>query len=124
MKSYIIYKCVKTSLKKRTISVSGGVSEPYTEWCASGFVLLQMVLESDIGRCVSEDAKPLKDVNCEIPHRLKRGLKRGNEAFLIKIHVFELTKHERRPRATSVQCDSRDLSVFLKVEEAAKSRTK
>ena len=79
-----------------------------------------MVLESDIGRCVSEDAKPLKDANYEIPHRLKR----GNEAFIIKIRVFELTKHERRPRATSVQCDSRDLSVFLKVEEAAKSRTK
>ena len=46
-----------------TISNSGGLG------------LLQMVLESDTGRCASEDAGPSRGVDCEIPHRLERGTK-------------------------------------------------
>ena len=43
----IPYKCVETrESPKRTISTSGGLG------------LLQMVSESDIGRCASKDASP------------------------------------------------------------------
>ena len=38
-----------------------------------GLGLLQMVSELDTGRCASEDAGPLRGVDCEIPHRLERG---------------------------------------------------
>ena len=48
---------------KRTISTSGG------------FELLQMVLESDTGWCANQDARPLRGVDCEIPHRLERRTK-------------------------------------------------
>ena len=43
-----------------TISVSGG------------FGLLQMVLELDIRRCASEDARLLRGMDCEIPCRMER----------------------------------------------------
>ena len=42
---------------RRTISSNGELG------------LLQMVLESDTGRCASEDAVPPKGVDCKIPHR-------------------------------------------------------
>ena len=48
---------------KRTISASGG------------FELLQMILESDTGRCASENAGPPRGVDCEISHRLERETK-------------------------------------------------
>ena len=48
---------------KRIISASGG------------FWLLQMVSESDTERCASEDARPSRGVDCEIPHWLERGTK-------------------------------------------------
>ena len=39
---------------------------------SSGFWLLQMVSKLDIEWCASEDARSLKRVDCEIPHRLER----------------------------------------------------
>ena len=48
---------------KWTISTSGGLG------------LLQMVLELDTGRCASEDTVLSRGVDCEIPHRLERGMK-------------------------------------------------
>ena len=48
---------------KRIISASGG------------FGLLQMVFESDIGRCASEDVGRPREVDCEISHRRERGTK-------------------------------------------------
>ena len=48
---------------KWTISVSGG------------FGMLQIVSESNTGWCASEDAGPLRRVDCEIPPRLERGMK-------------------------------------------------
>ena len=47
---------------------------------SGGLKLLQMVLESDIGRCASEDAGPPRGVDYEIPHWLE-----GNEALLIGV---------------------------------------
>ena len=38
----------------------------------SGLELLQMVSESDISQCVSEDAGPRREVEGEIPHQLER----------------------------------------------------
>ena len=46
---------------KWTLSTNGGLE------------LLQMVLELDVGWCATEDAGPLRRVDCEIPHRLRRG---------------------------------------------------
>ena len=37
--------------------------------------MLQMVLEPDTERCVSEEGWPSREVKCEIPHRSKRGAK-------------------------------------------------
>ena len=37
--------------------------------------MLQMVLETDIERCVSEGTKPQREVDCEISSRLERGTK-------------------------------------------------
>ena len=42
-----------------------------------------MVSELDTGRCASEDVGSAKGVDCEIPHRLEKGIKhslygRGN----------------------------------------------
>ena len=34
-----------------------------------------MVSEPDIGRCASEDTRPSRKIDCEIPHRLERGTK-------------------------------------------------
>ena len=48
---------------KQTISASGE------------FGLLLVVAELDIGLRDSEDAMPLRWVNCEIPHRLEMGTK-------------------------------------------------
>ena len=75
----ILYKGVETSLyqtcfknlegkperksPKRTISVSGGLG------------MLQMVSEPVIGRCVSEDVGPPREVDCEIPHLSEKGTK-------------------------------------------------
>ena len=42
---------------------------------SGGLGLLQMVSESDTGRCASEDAGPSMGLDCEIPHRLERGTK-------------------------------------------------
>ena len=36
-----------------------------------------MVSELDTERCVSEDAELRRGVDCEIPHRLRRRMKRG-----------------------------------------------
>ena len=47
---------------KRTIFTSGGIR------------LLQMVLEQDVGQCVSEDAGP-QGVNREIPRWMENGTK-------------------------------------------------
>ena len=55
-------------IPKRTISTSGGLG------------LLQMVSKPDIGRCASEDARPRRGVNCEIPHRLERGTSASEDA--------------------------------------------
>ena len=49
--------------RKRTIFVSGGLG------------LLQMVSEPDIWQCASEEARPRRGVDCEIPHRLGRRTK-------------------------------------------------
>ena len=57
---------------KRTISASSGlellqiVSDPVTEWCAS------------------EDARPLRGVDCEIPHRLERGTSASEDVGIRK----------------------------------------
>ena len=42
---------------------------------SSGLGLLQMVSEPDTRWCVSEDARPPRGVDCEIPHRLEKGMK-------------------------------------------------
>ena len=47
---------------KWTISASGGLE------------LLQMVSELETEWCASEDAWPLRRVNCEIPLRLEKGM--------------------------------------------------
>ena len=49
--------------KKKTISTRGG------------FGRLQMVLEPDTERCANKDLGPPRGVDCEIPHRLERGMK-------------------------------------------------
>ena len=51
------------SRSKWTISASGGLR------------LLQMVSEPGTEQCASEDAGPLKGVDCEITHRLERRTK-------------------------------------------------
>ena len=63
--------CLKTirltaisNRSKRTVSASGG-----------GLRLLQMVSKPGIGRCVSKDVGPSKEVDYEIPHRLEKGTK-------------------------------------------------
>ena len=40
----------------------------WTMFASGGLGLLQMVLESDTERCVSEDVGPLRRVDCEILH--------------------------------------------------------
>ena len=52
---------------KRTISASGRLA------------LLQIISEPDTRQCASEDVRPLKGVNCEVPHRLERGMKHSLE---------------------------------------------
>ena len=47
---------------KQTISASGGLG------------MLQMVSESNIGRCANEDIEPPRGVDCEISHLLERGM--------------------------------------------------
>ena len=49
--------------KKRTVSTSDGLR------------LLQIISESDIERCASEDVGPPRGVDYDIPHRLERGTK-------------------------------------------------
>ena len=42
---------------------------------SGGFELLQIVLELDTGQCAREEAGSPREVDCEIPHRLRRGTK-------------------------------------------------
>ena len=47
-----------------------------TEWiisAKSGLGTLQMVSESDTEQCANKDARSLREVDCEISHRLERG---------------------------------------------------
>ena len=57
----------------RPIAICNGPKR--TIFANSGLRLLQKVSAPDTERCVSEDAGP-KRVDCEIPHRLERGMKR------------------------------------------------
>ena len=46
-----------------------------TIFASGGLELLQMVSELDTKQCANEDAGSLREVNCEIPHRLERRTK-------------------------------------------------
>ena len=46
----------------------------WTIFASGELELLQMVLEPNTGQCASEDAGPLRGVDCEIPHQLERGM--------------------------------------------------
>ena len=48
---------------------------------SGGLELVQMVLEPDIGWCVSEDIGPRRRVDREIPHRLKRGTSASEDSW-------------------------------------------
>ena len=65
---------------KRTISAS------------SGLRLLQMVSELGTERRASEDVEPLRGVNREIPHQLKRGTSANEDAgsrrrWIVRFHI-------------------------------------
>ena len=48
-----------------------------TEWtifAKGGLGTLQMVSESDTEQCANEDARSPREVDCEIPHWLLRGM--------------------------------------------------
>ena len=64
----------------------------WTIFASGGFGLLQMVSESDTGRCASEDAGPLRRADCEILHRW-----RGDEAFLILVWKPLPSTHVLKP---------------------------
>ena len=53
---------------KRTISTRGRLGR------------LQIVWESDTGRCANEDAEPRRRVDCEIPHQLERRTRVSEDA--------------------------------------------
>ena len=55
-----------------TLASPGGKVDNIVKWVLGA---LQMVLEADPDRCVSEDAKLPRGVDCEIPYRLVRGTK-------------------------------------------------
>ena len=42
---------------------------------SGGLGVLQMILEPDTGRCASGDPGLPKEVDCEIPYRLEKGMK-------------------------------------------------
>ena len=46
-----------------------------TRFVNGGLELLQMISKPGFGWCASEDARPQRGVDCEIPHRLERGTK-------------------------------------------------
>ena len=73
------YKGVKTSFELMGFKIARLTAicneSKRTIFASGGFRLLQMVLELDTGQCVSENVRPLMEVDCEVSHRLERGTK-------------------------------------------------
>ena len=59
-----------------------------TIFTSGKFWLLQRVSESDTGRYAIVDARPLREVDCEIPYRLKRGGRWTSKGmWIVRSHV-------------------------------------